>query len=121
MQLLTAPGHRMLLKQLMSTLIACEKKCRCKAQQYSLADLMEHVLETEGDAYLKTPDDELSFLVRSSIDTHASVGIFAALTVALLWKLSRVFARSVMGGPGKHRSDLLSLLIGGRKKRKKSF
>ena len=112
-------------------LTACEKKCRsaertwetfrCKEQQYSLADLMEHVLETEGDAYLKTPDDELSFLVRSSIDTHASVGIFAALTVALLWKLSRVFARSVMGGPGKHRSDLLSLLIGGKKKREKSF
>ena len=91
--------------------------CRWKAQKYSLADLMEHVLETEGDAYLKTPDDELSFLVRSSIDTHASVGIFAALTVALLWKLSRVFARYVMGGPGKHRSDLSSrcLLVGRRR------
>ena len=115
----------------MSTVIACTKNCwsvkgtweTCQREEQtcSLADLIEHVLETEGDAYLKTPEDELSFLVRSSIDTHASVGIFAALTVALLWKLSRVFARSVMGGPGKHRSDLLSLLIGGRKKRKKSF
>ena len=115
----------------MSTVIACKKNCwsvkgtweTCQREEQtcSLADLIEHVLETEGDAYLKTPEDELSFLVRSSIVTHASVGVFAALTVALLWKLSRVFARYVMGGPRKHRSDLLALLICGKEKREKKF
>ena len=88
-------------------------------QKSSLADLIEHVLETEGDAYLKTPDDELPFLVRNSIDTHASVGTFAALTVALLWKLSRVFARYAMGGSGKHCIDLIPLLICGKKKKRR--
>ena len=93
-----------------------------KSQKRFCADLIEHVLATEGDAYLKTPDDELSFLVRNSIDTHASVGAFAAVTVALLWKLSRVFARYVMDGSGKHCIDLISLHIcGNQKKRRHGF
>ena len=70
----------------------------CEAQECFCADLIEHVLETEGSAYLKTPDDELSFLVRNSLDLHASVGAFVALAVALSWKMSRVSARYVMGG-----------------------
>ena len=78
-----------------------------QAWKFFCADLIEHVLETEGDAYMKTLDDELSFLVRNSLDTHASLGALVALVGALLWKLSRVSVRYVMGSPGKHQNALL--------------
>ena len=69
-------------------------------------------METEGDAYLKTPDYELSFLVRNSIDMHASVGALLALFVLSSWKLSGVFNRNVMGHPGnKQQIGLLAQLF----------
>ena len=82
------------------------------------ADLIEHVLKTEGDAYLKTLEDELSFVVRNSIDTHALVGALVALVLLCSWKLSQVFVRSVVGSPGTPRNTLLALLF--EQKQKKS-
>ena len=63
-------------------------------------------METEGDAYVKTLNDELPFLVQASFDTHASVGVFVALVGALSWELSQIFIRNVMGCPGQPRTAL---------------
>ncbi len=49
---------------------------------------MEHVLETKGEPYLKTPEDELSFIVRNSLDVYAILAacccIFATAAKALI-------------------------------------
>ena len=60
---------------------------------------------------MKTLDDELSFIVRNSLDTYASVGVFVALVVGLSWKLIKASVKYVMGRPGKHRIGLLKLLF----------
>ncbi|CAL5228007.1 g11062 [Coccomyxa viridis] len=39
------------------------------------ADWVEHVLETDIDPYLRTPEEELSFVVRHNLDVIASVAI----------------------------------------------
>ena len=75
------------------------------------ADLVERGLEREGNACLKTRDDELSFLVQKSFDKHASVGTFVAMIVAHSWKLSCISVRYVMDGPGKHQKALHPLLF----------
>ena len=45
-------------------------------------------METKGDPYMKTPDDELSFIVRHSLDVFAflaaCLGLSAWLTKRLL-------------------------------------
>ena len=74
-------------------------------------------METGGDAYLKTPDDELSFLVRNSIDTHASVGALVGLVVLALWKLSRVFIRNARVCPGKHQFALVAQCLTSKEKK----
>lgn len=73
------------------------------------ADLIEHVLETEGDPYLKTLDDELSFLVRNSVDTCAAMTAFVVLVVALSWQcLTRLhhFALLLQYHAGKKKKNL---------------
>ena len=86
------------------------------AHKRSCADLIEHVLETEGDAYLKTLDDELSHFVRHSYDTYAAMAAFVALIVTLSWKVSPVISRYVMGEAGVHRFALLLQYHTGKKK-----
>lgn len=46
------------------------------------ADWIEHVIATRGEPYLKTPEDEMSFIVRNSLDVHAILG--ACCTAVLL-------------------------------------
>ena len=60
------------------------------------ADHIDHVLETGGDAYLKTLEDELSYIVRNSIDTYAAMTAFLALVGGLLW---RILAGQLLLGP----------------------
>lgn len=50
------------------------------------ADWVEHVLETGGEAYMRTPADQLNILVRNSIDTYGF--LMGCLGVLLLssWK-----------------------------------
>ena len=45
------------------------------------ADWVEHVIDTKGDPYLKTPEDELSFIVRNSLDVYAIVAVCCCVTV----------------------------------------
>ena len=90
------------------------------AHKCSCADLIEHVLETEGDAYLKTLDDELSYLVRHSVDIYATMAAFVVLIVTLLWKVSPVISRYVAGDSGVHPGRFALILqhhIGKEKKK----
>ena len=54
------------------------------------ADWVEHVLATGGEAYLRTPDDDLPLLVRLSLDVWAAclggaaILLFAALKAVQL-------------------------------------
>ena len=45
------------------------------------ADWVEHVIDTKGDPYLKTPEDELSFIVRNSLDVYAIVAVCCCVMV----------------------------------------
>ena len=45
------------------------------------ADWIEHALEMEGESYLKTPEEDLSWLVLHSVDVYAA---FVAASAAAL-------------------------------------
>ena len=61
------------------------------------ADWIEHVVETKGDPYLKTPDDELSYIVRHNLDVYVAVAAFIGLLLLLALRLLRLVWRSVFG------------------------
>ena len=77
----------------------------------SIADWVEHVLTTGGEAYLKTPEDELSFFVRSSFDVYAIVVSCCLISVWCLWKAVKLLIKRV--------NSLCSSAIGGERSRKK--
>ena len=68
----------------------------------SCADWIEHVVDTKGDPYLKTPADELSYIVRYNLDVYAAVaaclGLLLLLTVGLLRLAMRRVLKSYESG-----------------------
>lgn len=62
----------------------------------SCADWIEHVVETKGDPYLKTPDDELSYIVRYNLDVYAAVAACAGLLLLLVLCLLRLAVKRVL-------------------------
>ena len=54
-------------------------------------DWVEHVLETDAEPYLRTPEEELSFVARHNLDVYLWVAIMViALGIKLLsslWKM----------------------------------
>lgn len=50
------------------------------------ADWIEHVLETGGEAYMRTPEDELCMLVRRSIDTYGFVLCCLGVLLYIVWR-----------------------------------
>ncbi len=54
------------------------------------ADWVEHVLATGGEAYLRTPDDDLPLLVRLSLDVWAACLGAAAVLVYAAFLLARL-------------------------------
>ncbi len=54
------------------------------------ADWVEHVLATGGEAYLRTPDDDLPLLVRLSLDVWAACLGAAAVLVYGAFLLTRL-------------------------------
>lgn len=51
------------------------------------ADWVEHVLDSDGEPYLQLPDDDMSFLVRNSLDIIAAylgIGVIALTAVAII-------------------------------------
>ena len=54
------------------------------------ADWVEHVLATGGEAYLRTPDDDLPLLVRLSLDVWAACLGAAAVLVCATFLFARL-------------------------------
>ena len=46
------------------------------------ADWIEHVMATGGEPYLKSPEDELSLIVRISLDIYAILAVCCCLLAA---------------------------------------
>ena len=61
------------------------------------ADWVEHVLATGCEPYLKTPDDELSFLVRNSLDVYATLIICCLVPAWLALQGIRLLGTCVKG------------------------
>ena len=59
-------------------------------------DWVEHVLETNAEPYLRTPDEELSFIVRHNLDVNASIALAAIGLCCALWRIGRVACRVVL-------------------------
>ena len=69
------------------------------------ADWMEHVIDTNGDPYLKTPDDELSFIVRHSLDVYGFIIVCLYLVFLISNKLLRLLAGEAARRSGVPRKD----------------
>ena len=57
------------------------------------SDWVEHALATNAEPYLRTPDEELSFIVRHNLDVNAAVAVSAFAMLALVWQVLRVASR----------------------------
>ena len=51
----------------------------------TLADWLEHVLETGADGYLHTPEAGLHWAVRAQLDTSAFFAVVALAPILLCW------------------------------------
>lgn len=60
------------------------------------ADWIEHVLATGGEAYLMTPEDDLSFVARHNVDVIATYFGGVAAAVFGAWKLLGTLMRCVV-------------------------
>jgi len=61
-----------------------------------LPDWVEHVMETDAEPYLRTPDEELSFIVRHNLDVNASVAAMVTVTLFALWRIVRVAGHTLL-------------------------
>ena len=59
-------------------------------------DWVEHALETNAEPYLRTPDEELSFIVRHNLDVNASIALAAIGLCFALWRIGRVAHRVLL-------------------------
>ena len=60
------------------------------------ADWIEHVLETDGEPYLRLPVDDLNIFVRHSLDTYGFLLGCAGALLYLAWRLVQVAASRSM-------------------------
>ena len=65
------------------------------------SDWVEHVLATDAEPYLRTPEEELSFIVRHNLDVHAAVAVSALAMLALVWQALRAASRLLLGSGQK--------------------
>ena len=66
------------------------------------ADWIEHALEMEGESYLKTPEEDLSWLVLHNVDVYAAFVAASAAALAGLIASVRCL-RVAHTGPGASR------------------
>jgi hypothetical protein len=59
------------------------------------ADWVEHVLATGGEAYLRTPDEDLNWLTRMGVDVIIAYIGALSLTVLLIWRLGRAVTKAL--------------------------
>ena len=58
-----------------------------------LPDWVEHVLETDAEPYLRTPEEEMSFITRHNIDVNACIAGASFGMFYTLWQLGRFACR----------------------------
>lgn len=58
------------------------------------ADWVEHVLAAKGEAYLRTPDEDMPLLARLSLDVLAAYLGAAGLLLYLFWWALKTAARA---------------------------
>ena len=55
-----------------------------------LLDWVEHVLETDAEPYLRTPEEEMSFIARHNIDVNACIAGASLGLLFVLWRIGRL-------------------------------
>ena len=60
------------------------------------SDWVEHVLATDAEPYLRTPEEELSFIVRHNLDVNTAVAVSALAMLALVWQALRAASRLLL-------------------------
>lgn len=65
------------------------------------------MLETEGEPYLATLDEEMSFFALHSLDVLAAYSGIAAATVYLAFQLANAAARGIFLDPAENKAKLL--------------
>ena len=65
------------------------------------ADWVEHVLATDAEPYLRTPEEELSFIVRHNLDVNAAVALSALAMLVLVWQALRAASGLLLGSGQK--------------------
>ena len=53
------------------------------------ADWIEHALELEGDSYLGTPEEELSWITLNNADVYTAFVMTLAAALAAVWVTAR--------------------------------
>ncbi|KAK9831512.1 hypothetical protein WJX81_004473 [Elliptochloris bilobata] len=79
--------------------VAAKMHARRRSPAQESVDWIEHVVATGGEPYLRTPEEDLPWAVRHSLDVAAVWAAAAALLVMLLARAARLLAR--LGGGGK--------------------
>jgi hypothetical protein len=59
-------------------------------------DWVDHALETNAEPYLRTPDEELSFIVHHNLDVNASIALAAMGLCFALLRIGQVASRVVL-------------------------
>ncbi|EIE24827.1 UDP-Glycosyltransferase/glycogen phosphorylase [Coccomyxa subellipsoidea C-169] len=70
--------------------LSVKLRARPRTPTQEAADWIEHALATHGEAYLQTPDQDLSLFVRLSLDVWAACLVVIALVILVAAKLARL-------------------------------
>jgi len=60
-------------------------------------------LETNGDPYLKTPEDEMSFVVRNMLDVYATVAACFSVVLVVVYKAFKGLLNAVQSRAGSRK------------------
>ena len=81
----------------------CEVLARMSVNAYTccLPDWVEHALETDVEPYLRTPEEELSFIVRHNIDVNACIAGASSGLLYVLWQIGRLAGNRLLNRSSK--------------------
>ena len=67
----------------------------CDRSRLLLPDWVEHVLETDAEPYLRTPEEELSFITRHNMDVNACIAGASFGMLYVLWRIGQLAGRNL--------------------------
>lgn len=74
---------------------------RVTALTCCLPDWVEHALETDTEPYLRTPEEELSFIVRHNTDVNACIAGASLGLLYVLWQTGRLAGSCLLNRSSK--------------------